>query len=237
LGAFLTDGILFFETEYLWFPYWNYATTQSFFQLGATQINCSPANEYTIFLFGCFNTGIQFPVPPSPPLTPPETYAIWPGVGPHVAGQISSPTLPISVTGGTGCGGVLLNAAPNQKIVLGLSQCSSVAAFAYVPPTVTTIQPVHYSASFYPMRVTFGPTGTFNNTNFRNTQLTFQWSASPDWIQNYLTTPNPVNPGMTDLFENIFGPGITGFTGPDGTIINSARCVPLLIGANEARSK
>jgi hypothetical protein len=127
-------------------------------------------------------------------------------------------------------------------VVRALTQCSAISAFAYIPDNAI-IQPIHYSASFYPVDANFfvyPPTVTTNPRE--DMALTFTWSATAEWIDYCLTTGNPTNPGLFDLFFDTFDPANPNNPSPGnftlgGQIIDASRCVPLLIGANHSVNK
>jgi hypothetical protein len=223
LDTISAGGPLFDKSKNFWYPYWNYATTQSF--MLTNTITCSPTNEYTIFVASCGTDALGTTV-----------YALWPGVGPLVDGQQDN-TPPSGPIGATACGPILHNItgnpppAPTLRITMPL--CSSIVAFAYVNPNIQTYPPVHYSASFYTVEA-----GTQLEHPYRpfpgSTPTTLTWSADTEWITTCLA--DPTSCGITQLFETLLGSGVTSFT-YNGVTINATDCIPLLVGANETRNK
>lgn len=234
------NGILY-PARYLWYPYWNYATTNPSWLVNYQGPNtcppvnneyacCLPANEYSIFLFGCFKPAIEIPTIP-----PPNNILIFPGVGPLFTPTMLQPNAECAEPGS--------NIAPNDQTFLkGLSQCSSIAAFAYIP-VGAPIKPVYYSASFYPVAADFTKTPPIiSTTPLTDGSVTYTWSATAEWVNTCLTTGNPVNPGLFDLFYDTFDPASPNNPSPgnffyQGQEIDTTRCVPLLIGANHTPNK
>jgi hypothetical protein len=204
--------------SYMWYPYWNTATTEPNGVITLSQPpqrRCYPTNQYQIFLLGC-----QAGVFDSPQQLPayPENIAIWNGLGQNPA---LNPT----------CEAIGSTITPNLNLVQTLTACSAVTAFIYVPPN-TPITPVHYTASFYQLAFTFNPITTPPEPISEVTE-TYTWSATTEWITNYLATNHPTNPGMYDYFTDTFG--LAGeFLNTGFESLDTRRMVPLLIGANQS---
>lgn len=210
--------------KYLWYPYWNSATTNPS-QLITSPGTCAPLNNYTVFLFGCYQNNSDLPLPIYTPH--PNEIAVWEGVGPDLL-NASNPNANENVAVG-------VNIASNTQQVYALSEGSTISAFVYIPDDGQPIVPIQYSASFYAVDSSAGPT---NLTPLTETTVTYTWTASAEWITYCLTTVNPNTPGLQDTFTSIFGSNYPGyFLTNTNRPIDGTRCVPLLIGANETKNK
>ena len=205
------------SNQFLWTPYWNSATTHPSGLIDLTQPRpCTPMNDYLAFVTGCF-LGIGGGPQPLPPY--PANVAIWYG-------------LDNSLVNSHECAAVGPNVAPNTKKVFGLTSCSPISAFIYVPPGIPIV-PIHYQASFYPINYQdpFTIISPPDLSAISETAVTYSWTATAEWITNYLATNHPTNPGMYDYFNQTFGVSTLDVGG--GVFLDTKRMVPLLIGANQ----
>lgn len=219
--------------EFLWYPYWNTATARPTELIPILdpiiERPCAPYNNYIIFLLGCYegtsNDAMELPVYPN-------NTVIWAGLGEDLSN--------------TRCNTIGSNVTPfpsplpgtvSLPLVNALSRCSSLSAFIYVPVDVP-IDPVHYSASFYPIpyikqfTTSLQPVPITDLTAISETTVTYTWSATAEWINYWLTAPQS---GMSSFFLSRYGTASL-IVNIDGNPqqLSTSRMVPLLIGANQS---